>query len=126
MIMEEERFSRIFSINDLDAKWELLIEVYNKMINKSVSSKLITVQEETKKLDDQLTTAIESKDISNWRMYRSMRNILYNTINVLKIAFYMNMLRKTRKMWRMVKQMNSNKKSYTPTLFNVNNKLDSS
>ena len=74
-IMENERLNRIFSMNDVDAKWELLIEVYNEVINNLAPSKLIQVkddqvpfmteevEDETRKLDAQLTTAIESKDI---------------------------------------------------------------
>ena len=84
------------------------------------------VEEDTRNLDQQLTKAIQTKEIEEWRLYRSMRNVLYKTIEKLKTTFYVSILRKTTTMWKTVKQLNRGDKSCTPTSISVNNKLVSS
>ena len=75
-IMEDERLNKIFYINDVNAKWECLIEVYNQIINRLAPQRMIQinenkvpylndkVKEEELKLDQQLTTAIQTKDLN--------------------------------------------------------------
>ena len=104
-IMQHERLNNLFSISDVNAKWECLINVYNDIINKLAPQKIIQVcdnqapyindeiKEEEKLLNQQLSTAINSKDLNEWRLYRAMRNVLYKVINKVKTQYYVNMLK---------------------------------
>ena len=136
--MANDKLNDIFQIHDIDQKWEFLIEIYNGIINTLAPSRLIQIkddktpfltpeiEDDIKSLDIQLTNAIQTKDMEEWRSYRAMRNILYRTIENLKSIFYIDLLKKSRQMWKTVKSLNKNDKGSTPTSIVVNNKLVSS
>ena len=55
-----------------------------------------------------------------------MRNVLYKVINKVKTQYYVNLLKKSRNMWKTVRNLNTTEKGSIPVSVIVNNKLVSS
>ena len=84
------------------------------------------IEEDILNIIEQLTKAISSKNIEEWRLYISMRNVLYKSIEAAKTIFYVNLFKRSKQMWNTVKKLNKSEKGSTPTSIVINNKLSSS
>ena len=116
MIVKDPRLDSLFQILDVEKKWETLIETYNDIINTLSPPKMIQIkddnvpfmtdeiEEDLSNLNEQLTKAICSKNIEEWRLYRSMRNVLYKSIEATKTIFYVNLFKRSKQMGNKVKK----------------------
>ena len=133
-VIYNENLNKILSMTNTNDIWNNLIEELNTIINKIAPTRIIQIKknsmpyfnkeldENIKECDEQLTKAITTKELEEWRLYRSMRNTLYKYIEIAKDIYYSEKLQKTKDMWKCIKDINNTNKTSVPRRLNINGK----
>ena len=124
MMENSEELNRILNIEDPDQIANRMIEYYNRMIEELAPSRVIQIKKddmpyydeevvnEIKEADDELKLAIEQKnDQEQWRAWKRARNKLSKLIETKKLEYYINQLKKPRKMLRIMKDLGQDTKA---------------
>ena len=72
------------------------------------------IKDQIRASNEALTTAIESGDIEEWRLFRSIRNQVSKVIKYFKSEYYIAMINKTKTMWKAMKLVTNNDDSSLP------------
>ena len=133
-IEENERLQRIFESEDPDYIAETIVAETNRIIEDIAPSKLIQCKkshepwatEDTeqirKETESQLETAIATKDIEEWRLFRVLRNKAYKFIESVKRNYYIERFKNTRSIWKEFRKYKGEEDSSGPNKIVIDNK----
>ena len=125
-INNNQLMSSIFTLQSTDKIWNNLLTGINIVINTLAPSKVIQlkanyvpylnneINEAIEASNEQLSVAIRSGAVEEWRTFRSLRNTATKVINFFKGEYYTIMLTKMKTMWRTVKLITNEDASTLP------------
>ena len=137
-IEENEELQSVFSKECPNDIFKTLITELNKIIDKLAPSKLIQIKKKDQpymspelkeletELDEQLNTAIRSKDIEEWRLYKSLRNQFFKYVEGAKRIYYSGILNTSKELWKTAKKLMKQDSASVPDKIMINGKLEAS
>ena len=128
LIIQNIELNSVFTMTNTNKIAQIILTELNDIIEYLAPSRIVQVRidnlpyinEETREYireaDIQLNLAITSKDVSEWRIYKYMRNRISEVIEAAKLYHYTKMLSKSRDMWRTISQCTKTTVSSVPRL----------
>ena len=128
LIENNHRLNQSLAIENANESTNVIIEEYNAVINTAAPARVVQLRENNvpyvdnevreviEEADVQLTKAIEEGEREEWRQYKHKRNILYKYLERVKAEYVEKMLRKSKDMWRTVRNLYKTNKESVPNM----------
>ena len=125
-IKSDEIISSVFTMTSSDRVWNDIIIQLNIIINRLAPSKIVQlssnfvpyqnseISNAISEANAQLTCAIQSNDIEEWRAYRALRNLASKIIKKIKGEYYTRVLNNTNALWKSIKLVTNDDCSTLP------------
>ena len=131
-INSNHEMNSIFAMQSTDKIWNNMLIGLNSIINKLAPSRVIqlrsnyipyyneAISDAIKSSNDQLSVAIRTGAVEEWRSFRALRNIASRILNHFKTEYFTDQLNRTKTLWKTVKHITNDDNSTLPRriLFN--------